>query len=358
MMVGHLGLDRSTERSGADGLLQMFDNLGMVQLDPLDRVGTNADLVAHARVDGVRRGDVYRTLLAGHAFEHFAKERCLLPAAVFPRYRDHSLQAPWWRLSERMKRLPEHLLDAVEAEIRERGPLTTRDLNDHGRTTPMDWSGWKGTGKLSSLAVEVLWTRCRLVCCGRTPRGKLWDVPERALPGVWNAHNEEQWTRAALMERVDSACMLPKALGPWWGQLRPHRDELVPRLLAEGSLVEVRVPASRRTWLVRPQTLETVWPDPDGRARVIGPLDQLLWDRALLRLAFDFEYVWEVYKPASKRRWGYYVCPILQGDRLVARFEAHREGDDLVLDNLWHEDDAGLDDDAWSACWRRLCAFQ
>jgi hypothetical protein len=80
--------------------------------------------------------------------------------------------------------------------------------------------------------------------------------------------------------------------------------------------------------------------------RILGPLDPLLWDRGLVRLAFGFEYVWEVYKPASQRRWGWYVCPLLHRGQLVGRLEARVEEDVLRVDKLWREKGVKLDDAA------------
>jgi uncharacterized protein YcaQ len=76
-------------------------------------------------------------------------------------------------------------------------------------------------------------------------------------------------------------------------------------------------------------------PQDDGAARVLGPLDALLWDRALVRVAFDFDYVWEVYKPEHQRIGGYYVCPVLADGQLVARVEARRDGRLLRVDRWW-----------------------
>src|SRR5688572_708351 len=136
--------------------------LRCIQLDPLDVIGTNADLVVMARVNGACRGDVWPQLFPRYAFEHFAKERCILPADSFPYYRKqgHGAQTHWWRHSEREERVPKKLVDAVLAEVRERGPVSARDLTDHGTVTPIDWSGWMGTKKATTMALEILWTRC------------------------------------------------------------------------------------------------------------------------------------------------------------------------------------------------------
>src|SRR5215211_2383216 len=102
MLVAHLGLNRVVGR-GRQGVRKVLERLRCIQLDPLDVIGTNADLVVMARVDNVRRGDVWRHLFPHHAFEHFAKERCLLPADTFPYYRQqgHAAQTPWWQHGER-----------------------------------------------------------------------------------------------------------------------------------------------------------------------------------------------------------------------------------------------------------------
>lgn len=89
-LVSHLGLARPRRERGARGVRAMLDALGCVQMDPLDPMGTNADLVAFARVDRIARGDVLRHTLPGHGFEHWAKERCLLPARAFAHYRTHA----------------------------------------------------------------------------------------------------------------------------------------------------------------------------------------------------------------------------------------------------------------------------
>jgi len=199
-LVAHLGLTRSLPSARA-----VLHRLRCIQLDPLDVIGTNADLVVMARVDGARRGDVWRRLFPRHAFEHFAKERCILPAAAFPFYRrqGHRAQAPWWRHHEREARVPQRVVAAVLEEIRRRGPIAARDLNDHGSVAPIDWAGWRGTSKATSMALEILWTRCDIVVCGRTESGaKLFDVPERALgPAIAAAEPDEPFERWALRER-------------------------------------------------------------------------------------------------------------------------------------------------------------
>ncbi len=353
-LVGHLGLAAPVLPAGVEGVRAALAALRCIQLDPLDRLGTNADLVVMARVDGLRRGDVFRHTYPGHAFEHFAKERCLLPAEAFPAYRDQAAETPWWRHTDRMKRLPTGVVEAVLAEVSARGPVTAADLSDHGRVEPMEWSGWKGTAKAATMALEVLWTRCRVVVCGRTPAGRLYDVPERALPGHHAGAAPDAFARWGVRDRVEAAGLLPDAGGPWWSMLRDARlAGVADALLDEGEIERVEVEGSRRTYLAPTGFLDRRHPPPDDRMRILGPLDPLLWCRPLVRHIFDFAYVWEVYKPASQRRWGWYVVPLLHRGRLVGRFEGHVEAGEVVVDTLWVEDERRFDRAAFAAALER-----
>jgi uncharacterized protein len=339
LLIAHLGLARPL-RSAREVLAR----LRCIQLDPLDVIGTNADLVVMARVDGARRGDVWRRLFPRHAFEHFAKERCILPASAWPQYRErgHAAQAPWWRHSEREQRVPPQLVDAVLAEIRERGPVTTRELTDHGSVEAIDWSGWKGTSKATSMALEILWTRCDIVVAGRTANGsKLYDTPERALGrDVANAPAEEPFARWAVRERVTAAGLLARAGGSTWSMLSDVRNApLIDELLVENVLAEVQIEESPRRYLTLPSLLAPMRVRYDDRVRILGPLDPLLWDRNLVAHVFGFEYVWEVYKPAQQRVWGWYVCPLLHRDRLIGRIDARIERGALAVSKLWLESD-------------------
>ena len=367
-LVGHHALAAPELPPGAAGVRALLARLRCIQLDPLDPLGTNADLVALARVDGIRKGDVYRHLLPGHAFEHFAKERCLLPAGAFPWYRaELAIEPEWWSHAERLRRLPAGAVEKVLEEVRERGPVGADDLTDHGRVEPIDWSGWRGTPRAAKMALEVLQTRCEVVVSGRGPRGKLYDVPERALPVAARRRvhppartaeeRVEAFQRWALLERVEAAGLLSRAGGATWSMLQPARRAGIPEaLLAEGAVEEVRVTGSTRTYLAPRGFAARRHPVPDGRVRLLGPLDPLIWDRALVRAAFGFDYSWEVYRPAPLRRFGWYVCPLLRGDALVGRLDGAIAKGALRVRAIWAEPEGALDRPALLACLERHAA--
>lgn len=355
-LVSHHRLATTTLK-GASGVRKLLLQLRCIQLDPLDPIGTNADLVALARVDDIARGDVYRHLYPHHAFEHWAKERCLLPAYAFPYYRDHAAaQTPWWRLNERLKRLPAGVLEKVLDEIREVGPATVDDLTHHGAVEPMDWSGWKGTGRATSMALEVLWTRCQIVVCGRASRNaKVYDVPERALPDYADAAGGD-FDRWAVLERVEAAGLLSRAGGATWSMLSGVRTTgLIDEMIERGELAEVMIEGTSRRYLAPAGFRKRRITKTDDRLRILGPLDPLIWDRDLIKNVFGFDYVWEVYKPAPQRRWGWYVCPLLHRGRFVGRIEAVIEKNALVVKKVWSEGDL-LERDALDAALARHAA--
>jgi uncharacterized protein YcaQ len=124
-LLGHLALRRAQPKRGAAGVRALFKQLRVIQLDPLDVLGTNPDLVVMARVDGIKRGEVYGALMPGHAWEHYAKERCLLPHAAFPYYRAASQEPTWWRGGQREKRVPPAVIERVFDEVVANGPLAS-----------------------------------------------------------------------------------------------------------------------------------------------------------------------------------------------------------------------------------------
>lgn len=317
---------------GIAGARTVLGRLRCIQLDPLDAIGTNADLVARARVDELSRGEVYPALLPGHAFEHFAKERCLVPAARFPAYRARALQAPWWRLNERLQRVDEGLIAAVLDEVRARGPLTVEEMEHRGRVEALDWSGWKGTGNATRMAMEVLWTRCEVVVCGRLGRRKLYDISERAL-GRQEELEPDEATAQLLADRIAACGLMSLKLGPWWSGLREQR----------GRAGTVRVEGIKGEFLCSEEFLDHSIDEPDERLRVLGPLEPLIWDRDLVRAIFGFDYAWEVYTPAAKRRYGWYVVPLLHHGRLVGRMEGRTVEGKVEVVNLWEEEAGAVD---------------
>jgi hypothetical protein len=146
---------------------------------------------------------------------------------------------------------------------------------------------------------------------------------------------------------VEAAGLLSRLSGAHWSTLSKVRTSPLPdALVREGVLEEVSLPGSPKRYLAPAGFRSRPVLAPDARMRILGPLDPLLWDRALVQHAFGFEYVWEVYKPAEQRRWGWYVCPLLHRGQLVGRLQARVEEGVLRVEKLWREKGVKLDDAA------------
>ncbi len=353
-LLDRLGLNHFAYKATPEGLAALLDHLRCIQLDPLSPMGTSPDMVALARVEKYRCGDLYNLLFPGRAFEHFAKERCLMRPEAFPYYRIRSGEVPWWRMTERLKRVPREVTEAVYREIEAHGPVTVADLTDHGSVEPLEWNGWKGTGKLARMAVEILWTQCRVVVAGRyNSREKSYDIPERAFNGITHP-TSGGFAPWALLERVSAAGLLSRAGGPQWCLLEETRTSSLPHdLIAEGLLEEVVVEGSSRRYLAEKNISQRVFSQPDDHLRILGPLEPLIWDRKLVELIFGFQYIWEVYKPAHLRRWGWYVCPLLHHGHFVGRLEGRATPEGLVIKNIWQEAGKKIDRRALDRTLRR-----
>lgn len=347
-LIGNAGLYANRD-GGPQATQALLSERRCVQLDPLDRIGTNADLVMMARTDGMQRGGVFDHLYPGHAFEHFAKERCFLPADAFPAYRDQAARTPNWRSTARQKRIPQAVLDDVLAEVTARGPVGAADLADRGQVDPINWSGWKGTSKAATMALDLLWLRCQVVTTARRGRRRIFDIPSRALPAVHDQPGPADFFRWATLERIAAIGLMPRIDGPWWSMLGSVRRTLPDQLIEEGALVEVRIKGVKRPYLALPDQRARSFEADDGRMRILGPLDPLLWCRPLLKDVFGFAYVWEVYKPAAQRQYGYYVCPLLHHGRLVGRFEGRAGADGIELLGCWPQPGEVFDQGAFKA---------
>lgn len=329
-----------------ESVLAVVDHLGSLQFDPLEVAGRNHDLVLHARVDCYRRGWTDRLLYERRLlFEAYNKGLSILPTR----------ELPWHRLTwERARRRHEaetflehgaHVGELL-ARIRRDGPISTADLD---RSEAIDWY-WGRTAK-SRAVLEALAEAGLLGIARREGNRRYYDLAERLFPAGLLADRvpEREQSLHRLLSRYRAHGLLGatgqaeiflhvsmgSAAGD--GSPEPRRRDLLAELVDRAELVPVAVEGVRGVRHVVTDELPLLAQaerevagdrGPGGEPPAVtflAPLDPLAWDRALLRSLFGFDYVWEVYVPAAKRRWGYYVLPLLFGDRLVGRIEPRRD---------------------------------
>jgi len=332
----------------ADSVLTVIDRLGSMQFDPLGIAGRNHDLVLQARIRGYRPAWTDELLYERRAlFEAYNKGLSILPSTELPWYR-----VTWERNREEHEagtfqvhaELVKHLLGRIRAE----GPLSSLDFE---RRPDIDWY-WRPTNQVRAI-LEALAEAGTLGLARRQGNRRYYDLMERLFPAELLAERRprEEQLRHKLLSRYRAHGLLgatgsaelwygtgPAAAAPTGRAAElPRRAVLRQQLIDSGELVPVQVDGVRalryvvRTdlGLLEQARAEIEAGSPPGGAEpgvsFLAPLDPLVWDRDFLRQLYGFDYIWEVYVPEAKRRWGYYVLPILFGDRLVGRIEPRIE---------------------------------
>ncbi|HTS80425.1 MAG TPA: crosslink repair DNA glycosylase YcaQ family protein [Myxococcaceae bacterium] len=315
----------------AESVLRVVRELGSVQFDPLEVTGArNDDLVLAARIRNYRRGWMERWLYGPPAerklFEAYNKSLNILPVEELPVHRVD------WEHWERRE-------GAYQGLLRRHGDVAAGILERLGREGPLPGSAFVerngkrlhwGWGQLS-VARAVLYALFRTGRIGivrRLGNVKVYDRLDRLFPAALLATRlpEEEVRRHQLLSRFRGVGLLGLRAGAeiWSGTVSAaSRARLTEGMVADGTLRRVRVAGVRDERFMLASDARFLRGGPLRRREValLAPLDPLVWDRELLRQLFDFDYVWEVYVPAKARKHGYYVLPLLWGDRLVGRIE-------------------------------------
>jgi len=347
-----------------ESVLAVVDRLGSLQFDPLEVAGRNHDLILQARVAGYRRPWTDHLLYDRRLlFEAYNKGLSILPIRELPWHRLTWDRARRAHEAEVFQEHGDHVAELLE-RIRRDGPISTADLD---RSEAIDWY-WGPTLK-SRAVLEALAEAGILGIARREGNRRHYDLAERLFPAGLLAERAPE--REQLLHRLLSRYRAHGLLGATGqaeivlglgrgemladGSPRPRRAMLLAELVDRGELVPVAVEGVRGIRHVVTDELpllaqaerEIAEGHPPGSERpavtFLAPLDPLAWDRDLLRSLFGFDYLWEVYVPAAKRRWGYYVLPLLFGDRFVGRIEPRfeRATRAVRVRGLWWE--AGFD---------------
>lgn len=328
LLVRYHNLDGGDRFSGLEGARAVMDRLGTIQFDPLNVVGRNADLVLQARVRGYRPKHLQALLYREHwLVDGYDKEMCVYTARDFGRYAPqramHAADARGW-LDRRGQGEAFDMLEDILDIIRQRGPCALTDI-PLGESKDFGW----GPRRPSGAAIEYLFRSGRLCIADKTGTQRRFDLTERVLPREciepWEPEAEafEDWY---VLRRLRCLGLLWSRRGGAWQGYAVSRDSTrkaaLERLSGRGEVIPCRVEGRKEMFYALPEALEDVEQRLSGRhVRFIAPLDNLMWDRDMVEALFGFRYRWEVYTPVAKREYGYYVLPVLYGNRFVARFD-------------------------------------
>jgi uncharacterized protein len=377
-LLGQQGLWPGRRFKGLGGTTRAIRQMQCLQLDPLNIVARSQEIALYGRVLDFKLDHLYQAAYEKRCFFDYGGWLFMYPISEFPYWRLHmkhrKVQGMWYE--ESFKHPPAELLKFVLNELRVRGPLGNRDF---GGQAVKSWN-YRGR-KEASVALFYLWLIGEVMITNRNGFDRIYDLRERVLPGKYDYAVPESEAEDFFSQKTIAHLGLARE-STWRTSLASflHRNvtreegrERIERLIEQGTASRVGVENSKETYLVlnsdQPQLSELeagripkkwkpVGPSTEEEVTFLAPLD-MVSARGRAKEVFDFEYLWEVYKPVHQRRWGYYTLPILYGDDLVARLDPKldRKTNTLHILGFWLEEDAPKDEAFADALGRGLARF-
>ncbi len=323
----------------------LVQSLGFVQLDTIQVVSRAHHHILWSRNQNYREPMLNDLLAKDRAiFEHFTHDASVLPMTYLPMWQRQfaRMKAKVERSSWYGKALAELDVQGVKNRIAQEGPLSTHAFDTKKQDPAQMWGR-----PPHKIALDYLWYAGELATCHRDGFTKVYDLAERVFPEDLRSaevpdREQIDWLCGAALDRLGFGTL---------GEVRKFWDASEVAEVSDwarrhtGELVPVEVQSADGTWTkavasadieARMQAVQT----PTSRLRILNPFDPAIRDRSRLNRLFGFEYTVEMFVPAAKRQWGYYVFPMLEGDRMVGRIEAkaERSKDVLRVSKLWWED--------------------
>ena len=367
-VLGKQGLWPGRRWKGKKGTIQAIRACEAVQLDPLNVTARSQDLVLHSRVIDYKPEYLYEVAYKERQFFDYGGWLAMYPIEELPYWRVHMEKRSRDKRIEGFVLSHEELFEQVRAELRARGPLGNRDL-DGNKVGSWNYRGRKDT----SLALFDMWLSGELMMHHRAGFSRVYDFRENIAPKEFDyvageTEAQEFFARKSVAfvgllreagMRISLQDYLRRSYTP------AEMKNLLGEWIESGTFVQVQVEGGREIFLVLSEDIPSLESLEKGKVpkawkpketttleevTFLASLD-IVSARGRAKKLFDFDYVWEVYVPAHKRRWGYYVLPILYGDDLVARLDPKLDRATMTLEikGFWHEDDAPVKDPAFAS---------
>ena len=376
-ILGQQGLWPGRRFKGLNGAESALRQMQGLQLDPLTMVARSQDIAMYGRVLNYKPAHLYKMAYQQRKAFDYGGWLFMYPMSEFPYWglpmkhrRQHGIHY------ESFRHPPAELVKHVLDELRERGPLGNRDFEG------AKVSAWSYRGrKEASIALFYLWLTGEVMITNRKGFDRIYDLRERVLPREFDFEVTDSEAEDFFIRKSIAFLGMARE-NIWRTDLSGYLNRDVPReeaktriesLIEQGVVARVRVENSKDSYLYLnsdqphlseleagriPKKWKPAGPSTQEEVTFLAPLE-IVSARGRSKKVFDFEYLWEVYKPAHLRRWGYYTLPILYGDDLVARLDPKldRKTNTLHVLGFWLEDDAPKDEAFASALAKGLRRF-
>lgn len=348
-IINYQNIDHSRQLYGIDGIKELMKKIRTIQYDPLNVIGRNADLMLNARIKDYKSEMLNTLLYTEHFFvDGFDKEMCIYTTEDFEKF-DYVRQAQAKNVEGTLRHRGQlealNILQDVKEFVAKNGLTGTKDISI-GEVRESRW----GHKKLSSAALDYLCINGELSVAQKRGTQKQFDLTERVIPKEYftgfTFMTIEEFLDWYVKRRIASVGILwDKKGGAWQGAYiydNKLRKQTINRLLEQDKLKAIQVDGIEEKFYCCEDFLESIESNrEEDYARFIAPLDNMMWDRKMVEELFNFSYRWEVYTPIIKRKYGYYVLPVLYNDKFVARFEAVpvKESKCFMIKKWWWEND-------------------
>ncbi len=336
---------------GKQAITDIFKRLGCIQYDPLNVVGRNPDLVLQSRIKNYKPEMLYQLLYKDRLLlDGWDKQMSIYSVDDYPFfYNDYYLK---------------YHLRSIEGTLNRRKSLDALNrceevidfLKENGRSKPkgidlgtFERQGSWGHNRYSSVCMDYLYNKGQLVVAHKEGVQKVYDLTSNHLSsGLMNKkifNDETDLFEWHLLRRVGSLGLIWNKGGgaflEYYLSKRDIRLEAINTLVNNKLLTEVHIKGIDEKFYIRCKDLPLLKSKFSMKSKMsfLAPLDNMIWDRKMVEKLFDFKYSWEVYVPAVKRKYGYYVLPVLYKDQIIARFEPviDKESNQLVIKNWWYQ---------------------
>ena len=343
------GLCAAPKGSGkGDDLTAVIQDLGFIQVDSINTVARAHHMILAARRPAYREKNLKSHLERDRLlFEHWTHDASVIPTEFYPHWqmrfrRDRDRLIGRWR--DWRRNGFEEKFEEILKQVSDHGPVTSATVGEDEKRSNGGWWDWHP----SKTALEFLWRTGKLSVCHRVGFQKVYDLTERVIPDAHRSDfpDEEEtidWAARSALDRLGYATS--GEIAAFWDLITVQEaKEWCQRALENGLIAEAEIECVggvyRRVFLY-PDTLESLETvsAPPSRVRILSPFDPALRDRKRTERLFGFSYRIEIFVPEPKRKYGYYVFPVMEGDRLIGRIDmkAQRADDRLHVRAYWPE---------------------